>query len=114
MDYDQVTTTDVQPSLCPSPPLRPSCYPSQALLYVCYEEAGDLDKERPDMRSFIVNIDHTNSGSYVSGLIQILAALIFPPLQLGIVMANVWKESIPGTWFFVNVVIEVRSTDRTV
>ena len=24
----------------------------QSLLYVCYEEAGDLDKDRPDMRSF--------------------------------------------------------------
>mmetsp|Transcript_47902 Transcript_47902/g.133454 ORF Transcript_47902/g.133454 Transcript_47902/m.133454 type:complete len:427 (-) Transcript_47902:621-1901(-) len=78
----------------------------QSLLYVCYEEAGDLDKDRPDMRSFITNIDHTKSGSYVSGLIKIATALVFPPLQLGLVMANVWKETIPGQWFIINIIWE--------
>ena len=73
------------------------------------EEAGDLDAARPDMRSFITNIDHTNEGklgSYITGIIKIIVAIPFPCFQLSSIANQVWGSWFTGHWIVFTLVSE--------
>jgi hypothetical protein len=80
----------------------------QSLYFVVQEEMGDLDPNRPGMKSFFTNIDHSVSGTaagWSAGLIKILIATVCWPLQLCDVMRQVWGGS-AIVWFIATAAIE--------